>query len=115
MPARRWKPVRIKPKPAEPAEPMWRRLVSRIAMALLGVAMLYGGYRTARVAIDIRQETYERVEGRNLSVRQERRQRKTGTEIFWLATAALIIPGAGLVLFSVVPISVMEQFMSSEE
>ena len=65
QPKRVWREVRVDASRAEESEPLWRRLVSRGTLAVVGLALLYGGWRLGRPYAEQyeRREAYLRAQG----------------------------------------------------
>src|SRR5688500_5082087 len=97
---------RYRPK-REPKSPA-REVVGRVAMAVVGLALLWGSYRCFRAGADIRRDVNERA-----AARVDRpRAGGSGAPAFFGAGLALF--GAPLALAAVVPIAVMEKLLGPQ-
>ena len=76
-----------------------REIISRTAMAVLGLALLYGGYRCLRIGWQFQREYREQHPSQ--AYRQQRRSSGAGLPI--LIGAVLVISGAPFVLAAVLP------------
>ena len=76
-----------------------REIISRAAMAVLGVALLYGGYRCLKTGLEFHRESREQHPGR--TYRQERRS--SGAGLPFMIGAVLVLLGAPFALAAVIP------------
>lgn len=89
-------------------EEWWRPVVSRATMALLGVALLWGGFKCFSVAADLREDHRKRVEQGQMP-RTGRTSRASGAHLPTLIGGALVTLGGGLVILAVLPLSLMQK------
>ena len=93
-----WKPVH-----KEPEDSAWKALVSRAAMLLVGLALLFASYKCISKGMEISADLRDRGSGVRLSGRS--------TAIFWLGALATGLPGLALTVAGVMPTSFMERFV----
>lgn len=115
-----WKPVRVvEGGPGEPDEPMWKGLVSRVVLLLMGLALLAGALKTwnwySQTSAEHR-ASIEEVRLRNggkpgeRSVRDDRLERSE-RKYFGFVACGLGLAGVVFVLAAVMPTAFWYQFV----
>jgi hypothetical protein len=88
-----------------------REIISRVAMAVLGLGLLYGGYKCLRTAYDFNEEARERQVKMTASTASRPPRRDSGAGLPGLIGAVLVLLGAPFALASVLPTSVFARIM----
>ena len=95
-------------RPRREPESLAREVVGRAAIALMGIALLWGSYRCFRAGADIQRDVSERA-----AARVDRpRAGGSGAPVFFGVVLALF--GGPLALAAVVPVSVMEKLLGPQ-
>lgn len=89
-------------------EEWWRPVVSRATMAVLGIALVWGALKCFSVAADLRADHRNRVEQGQFP-RTGRTSRASGAHLPTLIGGVLVTLGGGLVILSVLPLSLMQK------
>lgn len=99
-------PRRTTTSPTLPRPPLWREFVSRGALLVLGLALLYGAYRCFRLAGRFHADDVQR---RERASPGDRHRRSDTSSLPFIAGVVLVIPGGILAVASLLPVSVMEK------
>lgn len=88
------------------SEQWWRPIVSRVTMAVLGIALLWGAWKCFSTAAYLRDDHRQRVARGEMP---RTRRSTSGAHLPMLIGVALSVGGGALVLLSVLPLGVIQK------